>query len=89
MNIIPSLQDGLRFCSIPGTSCQDFGELSRVATFIKSLRDRTVHHSTVPFEDGNKTPTLHYSHYRIEDEDDEYENDYGSVTQQIRKSETL
>jgi polar amino acid transport system substrate-binding protein len=35
-----SLRDGTRCgTTFPGTSCQDFGELSRVAIFIQSLRD--------------------------------------------------
>jgi hypothetical protein len=28
--------------SFPGISCQDFGELSRVATFVRSLRDSSL-----------------------------------------------
>jgi hypothetical protein len=35
-----SLRDGFLDAAFPGISCLDFGELSRVATFISSLRDR-------------------------------------------------
>jgi hypothetical protein len=34
-----TLRDGSLSAENPGTACQDFGELSRVATFIQSLRD--------------------------------------------------
>jgi hypothetical protein len=38
-NSYRTLREGRFMARFPGTSCRDFGELSRVATFIKSLRD--------------------------------------------------
>ena len=32
----------IRWCRYSGTSCRDFGQLSRVATIVESLRDKAI-----------------------------------------------
>src|SRR5258708_19177567 len=55
--IIPSLRDGLVLHALQAINCLDFGELSRVATIIQSLRDARGYHSITPTRRHADTPT--------------------------------
>src|SRR5258708_19842945 len=60
--IIPSLRDGLVLHALQAINCLDFGELSRVATIIQSLRDARGYHSITPTRRHADTPTRPHAH---------------------------
>src|SRR5258708_39402270 len=60
--IIPSLRDGLVLHALQAINCLDFGELSRVATIIQSLRDARGYHSITPTRRHAHTPTRPHAH---------------------------